>query len=66
VHQAFSNQKGAVLAEYALAAGLILIVCIIAGGFLITAFRQREYASYQAISSPVTCLANDRDSDDCK
>lgn len=65
MHQVSSNQKGAVLAEYALAAGLILVACIIAGGFLVAAFRNREFASYQAISSPVTCLATPG-SDDCK
>lgn len=59
------NQRGAVLAEYALAASLILIVCIIAGVFLVRAFRAREFASYQAISSPVPCLTTPG-SDDCK
>ena len=64
MHQVFSNQRGAALAEYALAASLILVVCLIAGAVLVTAFREREFASYEAISGPVTCVSSDPE--DCK
>jgi len=61
----FNSQKGAALAEYALAASLILVVCLVAGALLVGAFREREFASYEAISGPVPCLPG-AGSDDCK
>lgn len=65
MRRVYSNQKGAALVEYALAASLILVVCLVAGAFLYTAFKEREFASYEAISGPVACVNPDHE-DDCK
>ena len=63
------NQKGAVLAEYAIAAAIIIPVVIAAFFVLGPAFRKREVKAFEGMQKgsipSERCAAITTDSDDC-